>query len=124
MLTYDLKVGYACNNRCKHCVIADSKEKLEREKKGTDLTTQECMNQIDTQVKNGISHIVLTGGEITIRKDFIQLLKKCEQENLGITIQTNGRNLWKTEYLDEFKKINDIKFITALHGSKKKHMIK
>ena len=28
MLTYDLKVGYACNNKCKHCVIDDSKDRL------------------------------------------------------------------------------------------------
>ena len=47
MLTYDLKVGYSCNNRCKHCVIDDSKDKLIEQHCNVDLSTQECINQID-----------------------------------------------------------------------------
>ena len=46
MLSYDVKVGYSCNNRCKHCVIDDSKDKLIAQKEKIDLSTDECLSLI------------------------------------------------------------------------------
>lgn len=117
MLVYDLKVGYSCNNRCKHCVIEDSKNKLISNNIKMDLTTQECLNQIDEELKRGIKHLVLTGGEVTLRKDFNILLKKCTDNNLGITVQTNGRMLSNDKVIKAINNIDDIRFIVALHGA-------
>ena len=116
MLTYDLKVGYACNNRCKHCVIDDSKDKLIRNKQSIDLTTEECIHQIEYASENGAVNIVLTGGEVTIRKDFRQLINKCIDNKLSITVQTNGRLLSKSDLIDAVKDVKDIRFVVALHG--------
>lgn len=116
MLTYDLKVGYGCNNRCKHCVIDDSKNKLIEQHTNINLTTDECMKQIDDALKMGITGIVLTGGEVTIRRDFPDLIKKCSDNNLDITIQTNGRKLDNDYIVNVVKDIKNIRFIVALHG--------
>ncbi len=120
MLTYDLKVGYSCNNKCKHCVIADSNDKLINNNINADLTTEECLNLINENINKGIDKIVLTGGEVTLRKDFDILLKKCNDNNLFITIQTNGRRLYKKFVLNSIKNIDNIKFVVALHGAKAK----
>lgn len=117
MLTYDLKVGYACNNRCKHCVIDDSKDKLIEKKSGINLTTEECFAQIDKAIESGAKGIVLTGGEVTLRKDFNLLVKRSSDLGLDITIQTNGRKLFSPMVLDAVKDIKDIRFVVALHGS-------
>lgn len=117
MLTYDLKVGYACNNKCQHCVIDDSKDKLVRNKQSTELTTDECIQQIEYARKKGATSIVLTGGEVTIRKDFRQLINKCIDNNLSITVQTNGRMLSRNKLIDAVKDIRDIRFVIALHGN-------
>lgn len=116
MLSYDLKTGYGCNNKCKHCVIDDSKDKLIEQHKNINLTTQECMKQIDDALKEGIDNIVLTGGEVTIRKDFPELIKKCMDCNLNITIQTNGRRLADPEIIDAIRPVKNIRFVVALHG--------
>lgn len=116
MLTYDLKVGYSCNNRCKHCVIDDSKDKLIEQHCNVDLSTQECINQIDYALKEGIENIVLTGGEVTIRKDFPTLIEKCTLSSLNITIQTNGRKLSDERIINTVKNIDKIRFLIALHG--------
>lgn len=116
MLTYDLKVGYSCNNRCKHCVIDDSKDKLIEQHCNVDLSTQECINQIDDALKEGIENIVLTGGEVTIRKDFPTLIEKCTSHSLDITIQTNGRKLSDERIIDAVKDVDKIRFLIALHG--------
>lgn len=117
MITYDLKVGYSCNNKCKHCVIDDSKDKLIESNKKIDLTTEECLELIDIEVKKGIDSIVLTGGEVTIRKDFNKLIQKCTSNNLDITIQTNGRNFINNDIIEIIREVNNIRFIVALHGA-------
>ena len=117
MIVYDLKVGYSCNNKCKHCVIDDSKDKLISSHKSIDLTTEECLSQIDLALEKGIDSIVLTGGEVTIRKDFSILLQKCVSSNLAITVQTNARKLGDYKLLESIKNIKDIRFVVALHGS-------
>lgn len=116
MLTYDLKVGYTCNNHCKHCVIDDSKDKLVNQKTSIDLTTEECISQIHMAKKHDVSNIVLTGGEVTIRRDFNKLIEECVYNNLSITIQTNGRLLANDRVINAVKDVDDIKFIVALHG--------
>lgn len=116
MLTYDLKVGYSCNNKCKHCVIDDSKDKLINLNKKIDLTTEECISKINNASSKGVNDIVLTGGEVTLRKDFSDLIKKCVECDLNITIQTNGRKLFEEKIIDVIKDIKKIKFIIALHG--------
>lgn len=116
MLTYDLKVGYACNNRCKHCVIDDSKERLISEQTSINLTTDECLKQIDETYKQGIKSIVLTGGEVTIRSDFHELIERCVEYDLDITIQTNGRQLNHEYIVNVIKDVKRIRFIVALHG--------
>ena len=116
MLTYDLKVGYACNNKCKHCVIDDSKDRLIDQKENINLTTEECFSQIDEMVAKGIGNIILTGGEVTIRKDFRELIDKCVKHGLAITIQTNGRNLQSQYVVESIKDVENIRFVVALHG--------
>ena len=120
MLTYDLKVGYACNNHCKHCVIDDSKDRLIQQHTSINLTTEECLKQIDDALFKGIDSIVLTGGEVTIRNDFAQLIQKCTESNLNITIQTNGRQLANREIIEAVKCVEKIKFVVALHGESAK----
>lgn len=117
MLTYDLKVGYSCNNRCKHCVIEDSKDKLVSQNTTVDLSTDECLKQIEFAFEKGAQYIVLTGGEVTIRKDFKMLLDKCRTYDLDVTIQTNGRRLDKETVYNPIVEYGKIRCLIALHGS-------
>lgn len=117
MITYDLKVGYSCNNRCRHCVIEDSKDKLNSQAISVDLTTDECLEQIDYAAKKGAKFIVLTGGEVTIRKDFPVLMKACADRGLDITIQTNGRRLAKSSVSEAVCNYEKVRCVVALHGA-------
>lgn len=78
---FDLKVGFTCNNFCRHCVITDKKETC-------DYTTQEIKNIID-----GISEdyiIGFTGGEASIRKDWVEIVKYAKETGHETALQTNG----------------------------------
>lgn len=117
MLSYDVKVGYSCNNRCKHCVIDDSKDKLIIQKEKIDLSTDECLALIRDAAKNNADGVVLTGGEVSIRKDFDVLLNECVKNNLAISIQSNGRRFSEDSLIKLIEPIDDIRFVIALHGS-------
>jgi len=81
MKYFDLKVGFTCNNDCIHCVVAD--------KKATeDLTTIEIKDIIDSIPKDYV--VGFTGGEATIRPDFLELLAYVKQTGHLASLQTNG----------------------------------
>lgn len=118
MKTLDCKVGYLCNNHCLHCAISDMRRELKNRNKQTDLTTQEIFKILDENKKQ-YDNIVLTGGEITLRKDFLQILEKANQYEL-IQVQTNGRKI-NTDLARSIAIYrNKISFAVAIHGSNDK----
>ena len=105
----DIKTGFICNNNCRFCVQADNKCKGNRsfEEIKKDL--------IDSRKRcNGV---VLTGGEVTIRKDFFDIVKLAKE--LGyeiIQIQTNGRMFASLDFCKKTIQAGATEFSPAIHG--------
>ena len=112
----DLKVGFSCNNNCIHCVISDKFSER-------DLTLQEIKIIIDDYIaKYGTIQLTLTGGEITIRKDFSDIMdyvqqKKADGSITFVDMQTNARMLYKEELAEIAAKTVDF-FLIALHSNR------
>lgn len=120
---YDLKVGYTCNNNCKHCVIDENRNFIIKQGLKQDLSYREIVELIDSQAFAEARLIVLTGGEITIRKDFIRILNYIKEkygETKDIVIQTNGRKL-KDFIPSIFDTYSRLGFVIALHGLEEVH---
>ena len=86
-MLFDLKVGTSCNNSCIHCVVGD-----EIMANNNNLSFKEIKDILVNNINN-IDTLQLTGGETTIRPDFLDILKYAKNE-LGIKkiiLQTNGR---------------------------------
>lgn len=81
MSSFDLKLGFVCNNNCIHCVIADKRDK-------GNLELDEIKKLIDS-VPKGMA-IQLTGGEPSIRQDLPEILKFCREKGHETIVQTNG----------------------------------
>ena len=88
----DLKVGFTCNNNCIHCVISDKFSER-------DLTLLEIQDLINGYIEQyGTIQLTLTGGEITIRKDFLDIMRFVQQKKYEglitfVDMQTNARML-------------------------------
>ena len=78
---YDIKVGFTCNNNCWHCVVANKRPT-------EDLTFEEIKKIVDSVDKE--EGITLTGGEVSIRPDFFDIVKYCKDTGHSVQIQTNG----------------------------------
>lgn len=111
----DVKVGYTCNNRCIHCVIEPARQDLEESRRPLDRSTEALLGFLDDARRRGSDSVVLTGGEVTLRKDFPELLAHVRDLGLELAVQTNGRRL---EHWDRAGILDGLKgvFTVAIHG--------
>jgi MoaA/NifB/PqqE/SkfB family radical SAM enzyme len=112
----DLKVGYTCNNDCIHCVVSDRRDAMVGQKKPVDRTFDECKNEIFAAKQNGAEEIVLTGGEASIREDFLDILTIIHDQCIRVNLQTNGRAFHDYEFAKKTAEFPNIYFSIALHG--------
>ncbi|MCD6226337.1 MAG: radical SAM protein [Candidatus Aenigmarchaeota archaeon] len=106
----DLKVGFSCNNFCRHCVQAHKRD-------WGDKSTERIKRELKEGREDGVSDLVLTGGEPTIRKDIIDLVKYAKE--LGyetIQIQSNGRMFSYKPFCEKLIKAGVNEFGPALNG--------
>lgn len=83
----------SCNMRCPHCYMMAGKAY------DNELTTQEIKDLLIAYKKNGGVDVKLTGGEITLRKDLVEIVRYGNSIGLHIELLTNG-TLWTDEMID------------------------
>ena len=89
-LYFTLRVGFSCNNKCVHCFV-------ERKKNVEDLTEEGLKATIDTIPPEAT--ICFTGGEPTIRHDFLRLLQYSKSKGFINALQSNGIKFADKEFL-------------------------
>ena len=106
----DVKLGFSCNNRCRFCVQGDKRRRF------PDLSTDEAKERL-RRARTTSDAVVLTGGEVTIRPDIVELVAYAR--SLGfrtIQIQTNGRMLAYGALARRLAEAGATEFSPALHG--------
>ncbi len=109
---YELTLGYSCNSNCQFCSI-------ESQKRNINKTTSEAMKDILQAGREGFKVIGFGGGEPTIRKDIIELVKFAKKLGFEtIRIQTNGIMLSYKDFCEKLVSagVNFFKF--SIHGHK------
>ena len=107
----DIKIGFLCNNRCRHCVQGDKREKYGNK------SSQQIKNELKTAVEDGCEGVVFTGGEPTLHKHFLELVKYAK--DLGfrlIQVQTNGRMFAYRDFCLRTIRAGANDFCLAIHG--------
>ena len=83
-----IEVTQRCNNKCLHCynnLAAGNRDAREKE-----LTLAEHCRIIDQIAGFGCLWLLLTGGEIFLRRDFLDIYTYAKQKGLIVTLFTNG----------------------------------
>jgi len=81
----EIVVGFSCNNNCVFCSVGN---------RNFDKTTYQVKEDIRKAAKETKKEINFTGGEPTIRKDILKIIKFCRKLDFDrIELQTNGRML-------------------------------
>ncbi len=103
-----VKVGYGCNNHCTFCHTLDVRE--------IDAPTTEVDTKIDRAARLGHTMIVLSGGEVTMRKELLRWASRSAARGLDFGLVTNGRMLAYAELVERLVKLRLRYVYMSLHG--------
>ena len=81
-LSAHLDVTYRCNERCEHCY-------LDHDDHG-EMTTAEMCDVLDQLAEAGVFFLILSGGEVLMRRDFFQILEHARALLFSVKIKTNA----------------------------------
>ena len=81
-LSVQLDLTYRCNERCVHCY-------LDHEDHG-EMTTAEIKHLLDEMAAAGVLFLILSGGEIFLRKDFFEILEYARKLMFAVRLKTNA----------------------------------
>jgi MoaA/NifB/PqqE/SkfB family radical SAM enzyme len=115
MMIADIKLGYYCNNNCVHCVVADQRDGVLARRHNTDRGTEEYKQELIQSRQRGVTHVVFTGGEPTMRSDLVELATFARSLGLSIWMQSNGRRFRQRDYAEQLKGL-DILYCIAVHS--------
>ncbi len=104
---YQRKIDYMrisitdrCHFQCAYCK-SDHPRKLKHQ---DILSYEQLLLIVDQAIQLGINKFKITGGEPTIRKDYLFFIKELKKRNVQVTLTTNG-SLFTKEDLDCLKEI-------------------
>jgi len=107
-------VTEACDLNCKYCG-SDSKKSLDNE-----LTTQEVYDVLDNMAQAGTMAVLLAGGEPTLRKDLIRIVKYGASHRLRMAINTHGHFVDK-EYAWRLRDAGVLEVKVSIDGLEETH---
>ena len=108
-------LGYRCNNNCLICIVDAYANRHKN------MTTKEIIKLFDGfKHEKYLNEVEFSGGEPTIRKDFLYLLSYLSKKYpyLFISILTNGRRFSNQVFTREVSKHNIGKIIIVFHHYK------
>jgi MoaA/NifB/PqqE/SkfB family radical SAM enzyme len=107
---YEFTVGYSCNSNCRFCSISSDCRSLNK-------NTFEAVADIYRAKKERFKLLGFGGGEPTIRKDIIKLVKLAKNLKFEtIRIQTNAIMLSYRAFCEEIVKAGANFFKLSVHG--------
>ena len=74
-----------CNLRCRHCYQDSEHERL-----GDELTLAEKLDLVDQMGETYVPMIAFAGGEPTVSKDLLPVLRRCQGYGIHTTLATHG----------------------------------
>jgi len=111
----NITFGYSCNNNCIHCLIGEDERNRVR-----DRTTEEVKKEILKAKELDVEQIIFIGGEVTIRKDYFELLEFASKNGMKVHLETNGRMFAIDSFARKtFEIMPDLDIAMSFHHPKK-----
>jgi len=109
-----ISLTYACQCQCKHCGVS-----LFVKKNDVLLSTEEIKLKVLDRLKDcGIDVAYFFGGEPTVHKDFVELVRYSTQKGLYTRADTNGIKLTDKDFAKQVKDAGITFFLVSLDSIK------
>ncbi len=111
-----IETGFTCNSRCQYCTQLDYRVIPQADQ--LDLTTEQIRARILWAKDNGHDELGFSGGEPTIRPDFLDLVAFARDTGFErIAVTTNGRMFAYPKFADTAIANGLTRFTFSLHGA-------
>ncbi|HFE44800.1 MAG TPA: radical SAM protein [Nannocystis exedens] len=100
-----------CNLSCSHCCVGE----MLRDDETIDLDGAQIAEGLRNAARNGVRQVHFLGGEPTIRKDFIDIVRVAREAGLEVSYNTNGIRQDET-YLQAILDLDPISITISLDG--------
>lgn len=104
-----LLLTHRCNLACRHCAFSNGTHSEE------DESFSHWKAAINSLARCGLEHVVLSGGEPTLRHDFVSLLEYAARRAQRVIVCTNSTHL--SQIPRDIADPARIKWIVSLHGA-------
>ena len=81
-LSVHVDLTWRCNLSCVHCYLT--------ERDGRELTTAQLVRLLEELAGCGTLFLLLSGGEVFLRKDFFEIVEEARRLAFSVRIKTNG----------------------------------
>jgi MoaA/NifB/PqqE/SkfB family radical SAM enzyme len=108
----DVNLGYICNNNCLFCYFRNRKQSR------SNISTDKAKYLFSQIKKLGIEALEITGGEVTIRDDFFELINFAKKvlKFKYLTVITNGSKTCEPKFLSQAIENGLDELLVSLHG--------
>ena len=111
-----IETGFTCNSRCRYCTQLDYRVIPQADK--LDLSTEEIKERIRYAAEGGFDQVGFSGGEPTIRPDFVELIAFAKTHGFRrIGVTSNGRMFAYRSFTEAAMRAGLDGFTFSLHGS-------
>lgn len=107
-----VEITWKCNWRCVHCYQDDHKLDC--------FSTADLLRLIDELHAAGTVHLIITGGEPTVRPDLFDIVSHARGLGMTITLYTNG-HLVDSEFVKKFQGLIGCVEMSLLAGDAEMH---
>lgn len=108
------EITLACCFSCKYCGSSGGKARE------NELTTEEALSVADQLKELGCRRVSMIGGEVFMRKDWKQIVRRLTDQGVRVNIITNGF-LFRDELIKDLKEANIESISVSLDGPKEVH---
>jgi radical SAM protein with 4Fe4S-binding SPASM domain len=85
-----------CNHACLHCYQVHGQR--------GEMSTAEVIHAFDELAAAGVLVLAISGGEISLRPDLVEVLRAARERNFAVTLQTNGYD-WSDDLIAEVARL-------------------
>ncbi len=111
-----IEVTERCNNRCAHCYV--NLPLKDQKARSNELSYEEHCRILDEITAAGCLWVCFTGGEVFIRKDFLDIYTYAKRKGLLVTLFTNG-TMMTPQIADYLLKWRPFSIEITLYGNTK-----
>ncbi len=87
-LSAQLELTSRCNLRCQHCYLGNQLE--QHRKRSEERDTQAVLSSLDSWAAAGVFHLVITGGDPMVRRDFAEIYRHAAELGMLVTVFCDG----------------------------------